>query len=86
MGDQKFIISISSVLRNARYAVGPGCILQSLAPTNQHWARVVGYGPFSLYVIHKEGPCSGDINLSTATDVYISHIYYNSDVIQNRRT
>jgi hypothetical protein len=38
--------------------------LQSLAPTNQHWARVVGYGPFSLYVIHKEGlyPSSGDIN------------------------
>jgi hypothetical protein len=29
-----------------------------------HWARVVGYGPFSLCVIHKEGLCpsSGDIN------------------------
>jgi hypothetical protein len=38
--------------------------LQSLAPTNPHWARVVGYGPFSLCVIHKEGLCpsSGDIN------------------------
>jgi hypothetical protein len=38
--------------------------LQSLAPTNPHWARVVGYGPFSLWVIHKEGLCpsSGDIN------------------------
>jgi hypothetical protein len=23
--------------------------------TNQHWVRVVGYGPFSLYVIHNEG-------------------------------
>jgi hypothetical protein len=23
-------------------------------PTNPHWARVVGYGPFSLWVIHKE--------------------------------
>jgi hypothetical protein len=32
--------------------------------TNQHRARVVGYGPFSLYVILKEGLCpsSGDIN------------------------
>jgi hypothetical protein len=32
--------------------------------TNPHWARVVGYGPFSLCVIHKEGLCpsSGDIN------------------------
>jgi hypothetical protein len=38
--------------------------LQSLAPTNSHWARVVGYGPFSLCVIHKEDLCpsSGDIN------------------------
>jgi hypothetical protein len=39
--------------------------LQSLAPTNSHWARVVGYDPFSLYVIHKEGLClsSGGINM-----------------------
>jgi hypothetical protein len=29
--------------------------LQSLAPTNPHWAGVVGYGPFSLCVMHKEG-------------------------------
>jgi hypothetical protein len=37
---------------------------QSLAPTNPHWACVVGYGPFSLCVIHKEGLCpsSRDIN------------------------
>jgi hypothetical protein len=29
-----------------------------------HWPRVVGYGPFSLCVIHKEGLCpsSGGIN------------------------
>jgi hypothetical protein len=39
-------------------------VIQSLAPTNPHWARVVSYGPFSLCVIHKEGLCpsSGDIN------------------------
>jgi hypothetical protein len=38
--------------------------LQSLAPTNPYWARVVGYGPFSLCLNHKEGLCfsSGDIN------------------------
>jgi hypothetical protein len=38
--------------------------LQSLAPTDPHWARVVCYGPFSLWVIHKEGLCpsSGDIH------------------------
>jgi hypothetical protein len=37
----------------------------SLAPTNPHWARVVGHGLFSLCVIHKEGLCprSGDINM-----------------------
>jgi hypothetical protein len=32
--------------------------LQSLAPTNPHWVHVMGYGPFSLYVNHKEGLCS----------------------------
>jgi hypothetical protein len=38
--------------------------LQSLAPTNSHWARVVRYGTFSLCVIHKEGLCpsNGGIN------------------------
>jgi hypothetical protein len=41
--------------------------LQSLATSNPHWARVEGYGPFSLCVIHKEGLCpsSGDINRLT---------------------
>jgi hypothetical protein len=40
-------------------------VLQSLASTNPHWARVVvGYGPFLLCVIHKEDPSlsSGDFN------------------------
>jgi hypothetical protein len=38
--------------------------LQSLAPINPDWASVVGYGPFSLCVIHKESLCpsSRDIN------------------------
>jgi hypothetical protein len=38
--------------------------LLSLAPTNPHWVRVVGYGPVTLCVIHREGLCpsSGDIN------------------------
>jgi hypothetical protein len=31
--------------------------LQSLAPINLNWARVVGYGLISLCVIHKEGLC-----------------------------
>jgi hypothetical protein len=37
--------------------------LQSLAPTNPHWAWVVGYGPFSFWVLNKEGlyTSSGDI-------------------------
>jgi hypothetical protein len=32
--------------------------------SNPHWVRVVGFGQFSLCVIHKEGlcPCSGDVN------------------------
>jgi hypothetical protein len=38
--------------------------LQSLTPTIPHWARVVGYGPFSICVLHKEGlwPSNGHIN------------------------
>jgi hypothetical protein len=38
--------------------------LQSLSHTNPHWACVVGYGPFSLSVIQKEGLCpsTGDLN------------------------
>jgi hypothetical protein len=36
--------------------------LHSLATTNPHLARVVGYGPFSICVIQKEGcPNTGDI-------------------------
>jgi hypothetical protein len=46
--------------KKASYAV----YLLSLAATNRHWARVVGYGPFSLWVIDKERLCpsSGGIN------------------------
>jgi hypothetical protein len=34
------------------------------ATSYSHWVRVVGYGPFSLCVIHKEGLCpsNGDLN------------------------
>jgi hypothetical protein len=31
--------------------------LQSLDPTNPHWARVVSYSPFSICIIHQEGLC-----------------------------
>jgi hypothetical protein len=67
MGDQNFIVSNSSRHVKAR----PGCIytlyiivICTFATTNQHRARVVGYGAFSLCVMHKEGMCasSGGIN------------------------
>jgi hypothetical protein len=32
-------------------------LLLIITLSNPHWARVVGYGPFSLCVIHKEGLC-----------------------------
>jgi hypothetical protein len=43
-------------------------------PTNPHWARVVGYDPFSLWVIHKEGLCpsSGDINRLMIVCMYVN--------------
>jgi hypothetical protein len=67
IGDQKFIISSSSVLLRASedtLSRWSRQHLQSLAPTNPHWARVVGYGPFSLCVIHKEGLCSSSAGIN----------------------
>jgi serine/threonine protein kinase len=31
---------------------------------NLHWARVVGCGPFSLCVIHKEGLCHSSVDIN----------------------
>jgi hypothetical protein len=47
----------------AAFAVVQHTNTSRTAPNNPHWARVVGFGPFSLCVIHKEGLClsSGDI-------------------------
>jgi hypothetical protein len=49
--------------------------LQSLAPINPHWARVVGYGTFFLCVIRKEGLCpsSGDNIPDDDDDIYTTH-------------
>jgi hypothetical protein len=58
-------------------------------PTNPHWARVVGYGQFSLWVIHKEGLCpsSGDINrlmtmMMIMGDQRDAYVYYVLTVAQ----
>jgi hypothetical protein len=63
MSDQKFIINILRA-SEATLSRWSRLHLQSLAPINPHWARLVGYGPFFLYVIHKEGLCPsiGEIN------------------------
>jgi hypothetical protein len=64
MGDQK--IHYLQLLRASEGTLSrwSRLHLQSLAPTNPHWARVVGYGPFSLCINHNEGICpsSGDFN------------------------
>jgi hypothetical protein len=57
VNDQKFIISSSTVLSKGTLSRWSRLHLQSLAPTKPHWARVVGYGPFSFCMIHKEGLC-----------------------------
>jgi hypothetical protein len=66
MGDQNLIITSRAIIRASEGTLSrwSRLLLQSLTPTNPHWARVVGYGPFSSGVIHKEGLCpsSGDIN------------------------
>jgi hypothetical protein len=59
MGDQKFINSNSS-----NYSLCFERHVKLLVSAVSTPTRVVGYGPFSLYVIHKEGLCpsSGDNN------------------------
>jgi hypothetical protein len=52
MGDQKVINS--KLLRASEGTSGRWLHLQSLAPTNPRWARVVSYDPFSLCVTHKD--------------------------------
>jgi hypothetical protein len=56
--------------------------LQSLVPTNLHWARVVGYNPFSLCVIYKEGLCpsSGNINRLMMMKDQISDLIRNKQI------
>jgi hypothetical protein len=49
--------------------------LQSLAPTNPHWARVVGYGSFSLCVIQKEGLCPSSDDDDTNFASFLSRDY-----------
>jgi hypothetical protein len=55
---------------------------QSLAPTNPHWIRVLGYGPYFLKIILRKGlrPSSGSINrlmmmiINIMTYIYHSHL------------
>jgi hypothetical protein len=57
-----------------------------MSPTNPHWARLVGNGPFSLCVIHKEGLCpsSGDINrLMMMSNVFIKFVNSCSDKMRS---
>jgi hypothetical protein len=55
--------------------------LQSLAPTNPHWDRVVVYGPFSLCAIGKEGLCPSyeDIDRLMMIMIYFKAVKRHSD-------
>jgi hypothetical protein len=55
MGDQKI-----NIFRASEGTLICWSQLHLQLATNQLWARVVGFGPFSLCVIHNKG--SGDIN------------------------
>jgi hypothetical protein len=56
MGDQNLFRALSCFGRHFKPVPAAYAVVS--------WARVVGCGPFSLSVIHKEGLCSssGDIN------------------------
>jgi hypothetical protein len=60
----------------------PQCFGRHVKPlesTNPHWARVVGYGPYSLCVFHEKVLCpsSGHINR------LMRMIYYYDEIRQN---
>jgi hypothetical protein len=50
--------------------------LQSLATTNPHWTRVVGYGLFSSWVFHKEGLCLSSADINRLMMMVVSKKYY----------
>jgi hypothetical protein len=49
----RYLVYITQVLKDTKLWLIGVYILQSLAPINPYWARVQGYGPFSLCVIHR---------------------------------
>jgi hypothetical protein len=52
----------------------------AVVSTNPHWPSVVGYGPFSLCVIHKEGLCPSSANIDRLTMmIYYLFVSYDSD-------
>jgi hypothetical protein len=85
MGDQKFVISSSSVLQKASLSRWYRLHLQSCAPTNPHWACVVGYGPFSFCVIPKEGLCpSSEVINGLMMMMMIYYPYITSKIYRRR--
>jgi hypothetical protein len=46
------------------------------SPTNPNWARVVGCGPFSLWLIHKEGLCSSSEDINRLKMMMYIHIIH----------
>jgi hypothetical protein len=81
---------IGWVTKYLLYWVSPcfGRHVKPLAPAatiNPHWARVMGYGSFSLCVIYKEGlyPSSGGINRLMMMIMMTRYIFYS--VIRVRR-
>jgi hypothetical protein len=62
-------------------------IIIILPAPNPQWVRVVGYGPFSLCVIHKEGLCPSDggINIDNADDDIILNKFSSTYSTFNQR-
>jgi hypothetical protein len=62
MGDKNLISRAPP--RFGRYVKSLVLAVLAVVSTGPRWARVMGYGPCSLWVIHKKGLCSssGDIN------------------------
>jgi hypothetical protein len=61
--DPNYEYTKKKTLYFANYNKSSNRLFNKVRPTNTQWARVVGYGPFFLCIIHKEGLCPSSGNI-----------------------
>jgi hypothetical protein len=79
MGDQKPIMQATSCF-GRHLLLAPTAL--AIVSINLHRASVVGYGPFSLCVIHKEGLCSSSRHINKLMMMHLRFEIIFSEILQ----